>query len=110
MRLCVKRSDSATGEASHSTALGVRRRADLALCSSSRLLSRRGRDAHVCCSLRYCVRRDGDGKLGVEELQLLMARIGQPITLKGAHELMLEVDQDGDGHLSFPEFKSLMEE
>jgi len=46
----------------------------------------------------------GTGKLSLEELKVMMEKLGAPQTHLGLKEMIKEVDEDSDGHISFREF------
>ena len=48
--------------------------------------------------------RDGSGTLDRQEIQQAMSKIGMALDKKDVRELMDELDQDGDGHISTKEF------
>merc|ERR1719283_370671 len=52
--------------------------------------------------------RDGDGLITAEELRLTMNNLGEPLTEVEVQAMIAEADLDGDGKISFSEFKNLM--
>ena len=52
--------------------------------------------------------KDGDNKIAVSELGLLIRGLNQNPTEAEIEEMKNEVDPDGTGQLDFPEFLSLM--
>lgn len=52
--------------------------------------------------------KDGDGFINVPELQAMMEKLGDKITLQEAQELIQEVDLDKDGVVNFNEFSIMM--
>ncbi|MEV0246101.1 EF-hand domain-containing protein [Nocardia sp. NPDC050712] len=50
-----------------------------------------------------------DGKISVEELEQLIRHVGQGMVEGPAEALLNEADADGDGYLSPPEFRALLE-
>jgi len=46
----------------------------------------------------------GTGKLSLEEVKAMMEKLGAPQTHLGLKEMIKEVDEDSDGHISFREF------
>lgn len=52
--------------------------------------------------------RDGNGYITLAELAGSMAKMGQPLTYRELTEMVREADTDGDGVISFHEFKSIM--
>ncbi|KAF1802309.1 hypothetical protein FB192DRAFT_1458247 [Mucor lusitanicus] len=52
--------------------------------------------------------KDGDGFINVPELQAMMEKLGDKLTLQEAQELIDEVDLDKDGVVNFSEFSIMM--
>jgi Ca2+-binding EF-hand superfamily protein len=52
--------------------------------------------------------KDGDGFINVPELQAMMEKLGDKMTLQEAQELIEEVDLDKDGVVNFNEFSIMM--
>jgi Ca2+-binding EF-hand superfamily protein len=52
---------------------------------------------------------DGSGSIDRKELKRLMKKLGQALTEGELDAMMDEVDANGDGQISFEEFKALME-
>jgi Ca2+-binding EF-hand superfamily protein len=52
---------------------------------------------------------DGSGSIDRKELKKLMKKLGQALTEGELDAMMDEVDENGDGEISFEEFKALME-
>lgn len=46
----------------------------------------------------------GNGRLSLDELKFMMEKLGAPQTHLGLKAMIQEVDEDGDGHISFREF------
>lgn len=46
----------------------------------------------------------GSGRLSLEELKVMMEKLGAPQTHLGLKAMIKEVDEDDDGHISFREF------
>lgn len=55
-----------------------------------------------------CFDRDSNGFISAAELAGAMAKMGQPLTYKELTEMIREADTDGDGVISFNEFKTIM--
>ncbi|EGD76102.1 hypothetical protein PTSG_00808 [Salpingoeca rosetta] len=51
---------------------------------------------------------DGSGSLSATELKRYLTNIGDPLSEDEFKELLKDVDQDGDGEVSFKEFVDLM--
>ncbi|KNA06278.1 hypothetical protein SOVF_182550 [Spinacia oleracea] len=51
---------------------------------------------------------DGNGKITVEELQMVMKSLGDDVSLGDCKRMIHGVDSDGDGTINFEEFKSMM--
>ncbi|CAH2055210.1 unnamed protein product [Thlaspi arvense] len=49
-----------------------------------------------------------DGKISANELHVVMTRLGEKCTLERCVEMVRAVDVDGDGYISFDEFKTMM--
>ncbi|WP_433498202.1 EF-hand domain-containing protein [Sphaerimonospora sp. CA-214678] len=47
---------------------------------------------------------DKDGRISADELVRLMAVLGDPLTISGAHGAIAKVDSDGDGLIDVDEF------
>lgn len=52
---------------------------------------------------------DGSGSIDRKELKRLMKKLGQTLTEGELDAMMEEVDENGDGEISFEEFKALMQ-
>ena len=52
---------------------------------------------------------DGSGAIDRKELKRLMKKLGQALTEAEIDAMMDEVDTNGDGEISFEEFKALMQ-
>lgn len=52
--------------------------------------------------------RDGDGVITPAEIRHVMKTLGEILTDEEIDEIMTEGDKDGNGVLSFEEFKDLM--
>lgn len=52
--------------------------------------------------------RDGDGKITSKELGTVMRSLGQNPTEAELHDMINEVDSDGNGTIDFPEFLTMM--
>ncbi|KAG2236284.1 hypothetical protein BDF21DRAFT_425035 [Thamnidium elegans] len=52
--------------------------------------------------------KDGDGTINVTELQAMMEKLGDKLTLQEAQQLIEEVDLDKDGVVNFQEFSIMM--
>ena len=53
---------------------------------------------------------DGSGCIDRNEMRALMKKLAQDLTEEEITQIMEEVDQDGDGEISFDEFKLLVVE
>ena len=51
--------------------------------------------------------RDGDGFITVAELRLVMANLGEKLTNEELDAMMNEADENNDGKIDFPEFKTV---
>lgn len=51
---------------------------------------------------------DRDGKISANELHVVMTRLGEKYSLESCVEMVRAVDADGDGYVSFEEFKTMM--
>lgn len=51
---------------------------------------------------------DGSGSIDRKELKRLMKKLGQALTEAELDAMMDEVDTNGDGEISFEEFKAMM--
>lgn len=51
---------------------------------------------------------DGSGAIDRKELKRLMKKLGQALTEAEIDAMMQEVDENGDGEISYEEFKALM--
>ena len=49
----------------------------------------------------------GDGFVDLGELQTALARVGQPVSPAEAQQILTQVDENGDGQISFEEFRQL---
>ena len=58
------------------------------------------------CSLSGIFRFNSSntGRLSLEELKIMMEKLGSPQTHLGLKAMIQEVDEDHDGHISFREF------
>lgn len=52
--------------------------------------------------------KDGDGVINVNELQAMMEKLGDKLTLQEAQQLIGDVDLDKDGVVNFHEFCIMM--
>lgn len=52
---------------------------------------------------------DGSGSIDRKELKRLMKKLGQALSEAELDAMMSEVDENGDGEISFEEFKALMQ-
>ena len=52
--------------------------------------------------------KDGDGSITTKELGTVMRSLGQNPTEAELHDMILEVDKDGNGTIDFDEFQALM--
>lgn len=52
--------------------------------------------------------KDGDGVINVTELQAMMEKLGDKLSLAEAKELINDVDLDKDGAVNFHEFSIMM--
>ena len=52
--------------------------------------------------------RDGDGKITVEELGVVMKAMGQEPTKRELQDMVNVIDADGNGTIDFPEFLMMM--
>merc|ERR1712232_100087 len=52
---------------------------------------------------------DGSGAIDAKELQEIMKKLGQNLSDEELNAMMTEVDLDGNGVISFQEFKALMQ-
>lgn len=48
------------------------------------------------------------GFIGASDIQFAMSRMGCKLTVEEADEMVREADLDGDGRLSYPEFRRIM--
>ncbi|TGZ64254.1 hypothetical protein CRM22_006467 [Opisthorchis felineus] len=53
--------------------------------------------------------QDGDGYICAEELRVLMASFGEPLTHDDIMEMIQEADTDGDGKVNFEEFLQVLQ-
>ncbi|CAN8269838.1 unnamed protein product [Cochlearia groenlandica] len=51
---------------------------------------------------------DCDGKISANELHVVMTRLGEKCTIDKCVGMVRAVDVDGDGYVSFEEFKTMM--
>lgn len=51
---------------------------------------------------------DRSGKIDRDEVRMLMKKLAQTLTEDEIDEIMAEVDTDGDGEISFDEFREMM--
>lgn len=76
------------------------------------LMARRMRDGDLEEELKLVFKlfdRDGNGKIGHSELKSLMIGIGEKISDDEIRDMILEADKDGDGFISYQEFKDIIE-
>uniref|UniRef100_A0A7S2NUG7 Calmodulin n=1 Tax=Leptocylindrus danicus TaxID=163516 RepID=A0A7S2NUG7_9STRA len=52
--------------------------------------------------------KDGDGEVTANEVRDVLAKFGQKLSDAELEAMMAEVDENGDGVISFAEFKQLM--
>lgn len=52
--------------------------------------------------------KDGDGVINVKELQAMMEKLGDRLSMEEAQQLIEEVDLDNDGSVNFYEFSIMM--
>ncbi|XP_060063077.1 uncharacterized protein LOC132543579 [Ylistrum balloti] len=52
--------------------------------------------------------QDGDGVITEQELGIVLNSLGESLSDSDLHDMMLEVDEDGNGEIDFPEFLSMM--
>ena len=52
--------------------------------------------------------KDGDGEVTANEVRDVLAKLGQKLSDAELEAMMAEVDENGDGVISFAEFKQLM--
>lgn len=51
---------------------------------------------------------DCDGKISANELHVVMTRLGEKCTVESCVGMVQAIDVDGDGYISFEEFKTMM--
>ncbi|KAG7555598.1 EF-hand domain [Arabidopsis suecica] len=51
---------------------------------------------------------DGDGKISASEIHVVLKRLGEKHTMQECVVMVRAVDADGDGFVSFEEFKTMM--
>ncbi|CAL0323419.1 unnamed protein product [Lupinus luteus] len=51
---------------------------------------------------------DGNGSITMEELQMVMASLGEECSIEECHKMISGVDNNGDGMINFEEFKITM--
>lgn len=76
------------------------------------LMARRMRDGDLEEEMKLVFKlfdRDGNGKIGHSELKSLMIGIGEKISDDEIRDMILEADKDGDGFISYQEFKDIIE-
>jgi calmodulin len=52
--------------------------------------------------------KDGDGTITAKELGIVMRQLGLNPTEDEIHEMINEVDEDGNGEINFTEFLTIM--
>ena len=52
--------------------------------------------------------KNNDGKISAEELQLVMAKLGEQLSPEEVQEMIREADLDGDGSIDYAEFARLL--
>ncbi|KAK4410818.1 Calcium-binding allergen Ole e 8 [Sesamum angolense] len=52
--------------------------------------------------------QDHDGQISTTELHLILTRLGERCTVNDCTEMIRSVDADGDGFVSFDEFRKMM--
>jgi Ca2+-binding EF-hand superfamily protein len=52
---------------------------------------------------------DGTGKVDTKELGVLLARMGKIVTPENLEQILSKLDTDGDGELTFDEFRCAVE-
>lgn len=51
---------------------------------------------------------DGEGSIGVAEIQVPLIGLGLVTKIEDVHEMVLAVDEDGSGEIEFPEFLDIV--
>ncbi|KAL0429543.1 UNVERIFIED_CONTAM: Calcium-binding allergen Ole e 8 [Sesamum radiatum] len=52
--------------------------------------------------------QDHDGQISTTELHLILTRLGERCTVNDCTQMIRSVDSDGDGFVSFDEFRKMM--
>ncbi|KAK4535281.1 hypothetical protein CDCA_CDCA04G1306 [Cyanidium caldarium] len=75
------------------------------------LMSRQLKDADAEEEVREAFAmfdKNNDGKISAEELQLVMAKLGEQLSPEEVQEMIREADLDGDGSIDYAEFAKLL--